>query len=274
MEKDTINILVSFDESYLRPYETMFKSLIINNPHEHFHIWVLHNKLSSQTIDELYAYTALFGNHEITFVKVEEDAFSDSPASDQYPREMYFRMLAPKLLPDEVKRVIYLDPDILVINAIREFWEMDIGDKPFAAASHTALTDMKNVANRMRLLTDSDYFNTGIILMNLDEGRKVVNSEEIYQFIENYKLPLILPDQDVYNHLFGDKTYQLNDVYYNFDPRYLTRYYLTSNGLINMDWVMQNTVIIHYCGKSKPWNKVTNNSFTTLYKHYMYNVVV
>lgn len=271
--QDTINILVSFDKNYLRPYKTLFKSLVFNNPGEKFHVRVLHNKLNQEIIEELHVYTALFGDHEISFIDVEDSFFDNSQTTKQYPKEMYFRMLAPKLLPESLERIIYLDPDILVINSIRPLWELDIEGNPFAAASHTAFTEIKNSVNRVRLKMDSDYFNTGIIVMDLVKAREVVDSDEIHEFTENYKFPLILPDQDIFNHLFGSITYQLNDAYYNFDPRYLSRYTIASNGLVTMDWVMQNTVIIHYCGKTKPWNKLRGNSFDVLYKHYMFNEV-
>ena len=39
---------------------------------------------------------------------------------------MYYRLLAPHLLPGQVDRVLYLDPDILVINPIRPLWDTDL----------------------------------------------------------------------------------------------------------------------------------------------------
>ena len=36
-----------------------------------------------------------------------------------------------------------------------------------------------------------------------------------------------------------------------------------------MDWVMQNTVFLHFCGKRKPWSRQSANRFSALYKHYM-----
>ena len=47
--------------------------------------------------------------------------------------------------------MIYLDPDILVINSPRPLWELDLKDCTFAAASHVGVTNLINEINRVRL---------------------------------------------------------------------------------------------------------------------------
>ena len=36
----------------------------------------------------------------------------------------------------------------------------------------------------------------------------------------------------------------------------------------DMDRVIKDTVIIHFCGKKKPWKKNYSGRFHALYKHY------
>lgn len=81
---------------------------------------------------------------------------------------MYYRLLAPHLLPSSLPRVLYLDPDILVINPLTPLWETELQGNLFAAASHTTVNDLVNGINRIRLKTDQDYYNTGVLLMDLD----------------------------------------------------------------------------------------------------------
>ena len=45
-------------------------------------------------------------------------------------------------------------------------------------------------------------------------------------------------------------------------------YLLRSGGICDMDWVMGNTAVLHFCGKSKPWQKGYIHRFGILYKHY------
>ena len=72
-----------------------------------------------------------------------------------YPKEMYFRLLSSKILPPDLHRIIYLDPDILVINSIVPLWELDLEGKMFAASVHEGLTDIMSSINNIRLGTST-----------------------------------------------------------------------------------------------------------------------
>lgn len=164
--------------------------------------------------------------------------------------------------------MLYLDPDILVINPLTPLWETELQGNLFAAASHTTVNDLVNGINQIRLKTDQDYYNTGVLLMDLDRGRTDIHPQEIFQHVQEHGSELLLPDQDVFNTLYGAKTLWIDDALWNYDARYYPGYLLRSNGAYHMDWVMQNTAILHFCGKRKPWKKAYAGRFATLYKHY------
>lgn len=268
MSTNAINILVSFNQGYIEPFQTMLKSLMINNPHESIHIWLLHSSISPEKLHELGDFCELQGA-SLMPVQVDPTIFENAPVSKQYPQEMYYRLLAPLLLPDSLDKVLYLDPDILVINSIRPLWEMPLEECVFAAASHIGITNIINGVNRIRLGTNHDYYNTGVLLMDLRIAREVVKAEDIFQCVADYKEELLLPDQDVFNFLYGSLTLAIDDAIWNYDARYYTSYLIRSGGDYDLDWVMKNTVILHFCGKRKPWAKSYSYRFATLYKHYM-----
>lgn len=265
---NTIHILVSFDENYIPPFKTMLTSLVLNNRNEHFNIWLLHSAVSSKSISDLDEYCSKLGCL-FNAITVENTIFKNAPISKRYPQEMYYRLLASHLLPKDINRILYLDPDILIINSILPLWNIDLKENLFAAASHSGITNFMNEVNRVRLNTKHDYFNSGVLLMDLDKGRKHIKKEDIFQCVEDHKNELFLPDQDVFNYLYGSKTLPLDDTIYNYDARYYSAYFIRSNNECNMDWLMKNTVILHFCGKSKPWRKSSYSRFSSLYKHYM-----
>ena len=82
--------------------------------------------------------------------------------------------------------------------------------------------------------------------MNLPLQRKEINEDDIFDFVEKYRNRLILPDQDVLNYLYSKNIKKLNEVKYNYDARYYRYYRLISNGKVDMDYVMRNTVILHF----------------------------
>lgn len=182
---------------------------------------------------------------------------------------MYYRLLAPHLLLPSLEKILYLDPDILVINPLRPLWETALQGKAFAAASHAGVTDIMNGINRIRLGTEHDYYNSGVMLMDLGKARQIVNPEEIFCCVREHEAELLLPDQDVFNYLYGSQTVQVDDAIWNYDARDYSGYLLVSNGAYDLDWIMQNTAILHFCGKRKPWKPSGPKRFAALYKHYM-----
>ncbi len=268
MPGDTVNILVTFDKNYIRPFQTMLKSLIVNNPREAVGVWLLHSAIPRDELQALEEYCGLL-NVPLTSLEVDREIFRCAPVSKQYPQEMYYRLLAPRLLPGTIERILYLDPDILVINPLRPLWQMDLAGRAFAAASHTRITNMMNEVNRIRLGTDHDYYNTGVMLMDLKKAREVIKPEEIFQCVSEHEAELLLPDQDVFNFLYGKQTLPLDDAIWNYDARYYSNYLIRSGGVYDLDWVMRNTAILHFCGKRKPWMQSYSHRFGALYKHYM-----
>lgn len=268
MKKEEINVLVTFDERYIGPFQTMLKSLVINNPNEKIHIWLLHSAIPQDALSQLEDYCN-FQNADFTAIQVDRSLFINAPISKQYPQEMYYRLLASQLLPESVTKVLYLDPDILIINPLRPLWETDLGDCAFAAASHSGVTDMMNDVNRLRLGTDHVYFNTGVMVMDLEKARRLVKSEDIFNCVREHGLELILPDQDVFNLLYGVNTKKVPDEIWNYDVRDYNTHLLISQGEHDMEWLLNNTAILHFCGKKKPWKTMYPKRFITLYMHYM-----
>ncbi len=267
MNSKLIHVLVSFDKNYIGPFHTMLKSLVVNNFSARFHIWLLHSAIPDDDLRMLAEYCARQGA-ELTPVQISRDLFESAPVSRQYPQEMYYRLLAPFVLPPELDRILYLDPDILIINSLCPLWETDMKGHAFAAACHNITADLVNDVNHLRLDTEHDYYNTGVMLIDLGKAREAVRPEKIFSFVREYSIRLLLPDQDVFNGLYGKYTLPIDDRVWNYDARHYHTYLLRSEGLCDMDWVMKNTAILHFCGKRKPWQKSYTSRFGVLYKHY------
>ena len=262
------SLLVTLDENYIEQMKVLMTSIYINNPGQIFNIYLIHSGISDEKLDALESNLSKF-SYKFFPIKAEEGLFSSARVTDRYPKEMYYRLLAGELLPENLDKIIYIDPDILVINSLKEIWETDVRDFLFAAASHTGKTDMANNVNKIRLGTDTDYYNSGFLLINLKRAREEIVPEEIFAYADrNYK-NLLLPDQDILNAMYGDKVLPLKDSIYNYDARNYSSYLLRSKGEEDLGWVMENTVILHFCGRDKPWKKNHRTKFTALYRHYM-----
>ena len=264
-----MNLLLTLDENYLLPCKVLLYSFFANNPTEtDVTIYLLHSTIPTEKLEELKNYCSGFGA-DLNPISVDASLFENAPTNKRYPKEMYYRLLSPLILPKELDRVLYLDPDILIINPLHSLWELNLGGKVFAAASHTGLTEIANGINQVRLDTEHEYFNSGVMLIDLNAARKLVTSKDVFDCVRKHEKELILPDQDVFNILYGKQTMPVDDVIWNYDVRNYSKYLIRSTGKNNLNWTMQNTAVLHFCGKNKPWQEDYKNPFGMLYLHYL-----
>lgn len=95
-----------------------------------------------------------------------------------------------------------------------------------------------------------------------------MNASDIFDYAREHASELILPDQDILNALYSSRILPVEDTLYNYDARQYDAYRLLSGDEKDMDWVMEHTSILHFCGRSKPWKPGARGRFVALYKHY------
>ncbi|MDF7639029.1 glycosyltransferase family 8 protein [Lactobacillus sp. ESL0791] len=268
-ENELIEILVTIDQNYIKPLEVMLYSIKLNNMYGKFRIWVIYENISSEALFRLKRFAKKL-NFQLNALAMNNDfAFPESLLNlHDYPEEMYFRLLSGNILPRFLHKVIYLDPDILVINSLLPLWQLDLQNAMFAAAAHKGLTDIVSSINNLRLGTDTSYFNSGIMVLNLDKMRQKIKVQDIVDAINENHDTLILPDQDILNYLYSKYILQIPEIKWNYDSRSYSVYLAKSSGKHNLEWVMKNTAIIHFCGKPKPWQTKSSNRFKVLYLNY------
>lgn len=264
-----IDILVSLDQNYLPQLKVLLTSIRLNNPGIICRIYLMHRSIPEAVLKDIEEKLQQV-QYELHPLSVDETLFKSAPVMKQYPQEMYYRLLAGQFLPQHLDRILYLDPDILVINSLLPLWETDLEGYCFAAAAHTGKTEFANNVNRIRLGTENDYFNSGVLLINLKECRSKIRPEEIFLFVQEHAQELLLPDQDILNALYSKQILPLDDILWNYDARNYHNYFVRSIGQADIGWVMANTAILHFCGKDKPWKPHYHRRFGLLYLHYMH----
>lgn len=264
-----MNLLFSIDDSYVSHLETVLYSIKMNTPGQKFSIYVISDhRLAGQA--QLTEFCQKLGMQFYPLV-VDADDFANAPITARYPQTIYYRLLAHRYLPKDLKRILYLDADVLCINDLSPLYQTNLNGYLYASAIHTNLTNTTEVINRIRLqnFESRGYYNSGVLLMNLQAIRQDVHANDIFDYIRDHLL--LLPDQDVLNALYGQRIKSVPDQLYNFDARKLGVYQTISFGEWNLDWVINNTVILHYCGRDKPWKvNMNHGKFTALYKHYQH----
>ena len=265
------NLLFCVNQKMLGLMSACLKSLLRSGGYGYYDVFVLHSDLEEsiqRAMERDFQERVTFH-----FLQVPEELFADFPETARYPRQIYYRLAAPLLLPRELDRILYLDVDVVAINSLRPFYEVDFESSYFVGCTHTR--EFLTKLNQARLQSDKAvaYINTGVLLMNLNVLRQVIRLEEISAYVREHEKALILPDQDILTALYGDKIKLADSLRYNLSDRVLNFY----NGSHpkekrDVNWVRRNTAIIHYCGRNKPWNEGYTGTLGVFYRELMDSV--
>ena len=251
-----MNILITINKKYIKQVNILLNSIQYSNTKENFNIYVLHRDLEESDLKIINNNLDL-KRFQIHLIKITEKEIHKFPVYEKrYPVEIYFRIFANKYLPQDLERILYLDADTIVINPLKELYETDFDNNYYIAATHVKKVLHKLNEIRLNIKEDEPYINTGVLLMNLKELRKVNIEKEVKAFIEKNEKKLLLPDQDIIVSIFGDKIKLVDSLKYNLGERTLNTYNINHpKNQIGLRWICRNTVIIHYFGRNKPWNK-------------------
>lgn len=258
------HILVTLDRNYLKVLSVMLYSFSQSDPEGVYTVYVVNNTLTEEDFASL---SALLPRTELVNVQVPEDLLQNAPVSDRYPTEMYYRLFAARYLPQQLERILYLDPDLVVLHSLRSLYQIDFDGKLFAAASHIESRTFRELnRRRLHLSEHAKYLNSGVMMMNLALLRKE-SPQTIIDYIQSHKATLLLPDQDVLNALYADRTVPLDPLVYNLGEKYLRlkNLHLPPAEKLTLDWVRSNTAIVHYYGRNKPWKEHYRGSLGIFY---------
>ena len=157
-------------------------------------------------------------------------------------------------MPDALERVLYLDVDTLVINSLTELYDADFEGNLFMACTH--MNKLLEKVNQVRLDVEKHvpYINTGVLLMNLPLMRAEVSLHQIQAYAAQKKEVLLLPDQDILTALYGNRVKLIDALKYNLSDRDIMWHNADpTKEKIDLKWVENNAVILHYYGRNKPW---------------------
>lgn len=251
-----MNILVSVNSDYLDKAQTMLYSLY-KHTNEGVDVYILNVSLSEDEISVFSEYlknTCSILVHEIIIDDKLFDSFPLGPLS----KEAYYRLIAQYHLPQELDRILWLDADIIIMKDIAEFYY-----KPFNGKKMIVCSDRCNdsdyvidVKKRLGLSKDYVYFNSGVILLNLDLLRMEKTQDELLSDCIKMVDRIQYHDQDLLNYLYSSSVEYEDWTIYNFQTL----------GTKELDkGELSKVAILHYAGREKPWEYAHINSLSKYY---------
>jgi lipopolysaccharide biosynthesis glycosyltransferase len=166
---------------------------------------VLDGGLSQASRDTLASFIERIGTRvRLEFVKADPSIFGKATLGPGQSHMAYCRILLPHLLG--VPRLIYLDCDVLVFRDLSQLFDFEFSAGKFVAAVPDSETcslahDSPGLAKAMKLPAKGAYFNSGVMLMNLDELRKQHFFQRAVEFLTAWKVDYRFHDQSAINFL-------------------------------------------------------------------------
>lgn len=262
-----INILVTLNRGYLEPLRVLLCSLCESNPDSFFRVFAAHSSLTPEDFKRLEAAVPP-DRCRIEDVYVPPDRFPGLPYSKRWPKEACYRIFAAHILPKDLDRILYLDPDIAVINRLDSLYHMDLQGKTLAACTHHFGVLQPFSRARLKMTPGSVYINSGVLVMDLARLRREQKVEQVLAYYKKNKHRIYLFDQDIINGYYSADTLAADPLLYNLDERYYKLYNMNpknKNKRIDHHWIQKNTAVIHFCSKIKPWDPRYKDEFGKLY---------
>ncbi len=267
-KKETITVVFAADNNYVPMLTTTIYSMLCNASNKYFYdIVVLEKDISASNKDEMSEFLSQFNNVSLRFAFVGDMLLEyDLQTNNEHISiETYYRFLIQKILPNQNK-ALYLDSDLIINGDISELYNTELGDNMLAAAHDIDFLGNLNMNDGWRMnyakevlqmKNPYDYFQAGVLLLNLEEMRKLYSFEEWLHFASDPKY--IYNDQDILNcHCEGRVLFLDNswNVMNNCIGRIQSVFsFAPANIYDEFMAAYANPKIIHYAGFEKPWRQ-------------------
>ena len=232
---------------------TAIKSLFFKSQLVLPDIYVFHEREDLHWMRKL---TRLARAHKqtIRFQKFGLDLIQNVETNNRYGPASYFRIHLPNLLK-KYNYILYLDSDLIATSDISSIFSYHHMGESCVAARSALKIELIYHNQRLGRPLDTQYFNSGVLLIDALRWRENKCTEAIMSILKNYPDLCIFPDQDAMNIFFQGK-FQKLPYRYNVTRRFYeeqTEFNFPGEETLIKD-AAKEPAIVHYSGSSKPWH--------------------
>lgn len=261
-----MHVACAADENYLPHCAAMLHSVLVRHSAQGVTVHFLHaSGMAAETVqplaDMVVGQGGGFHAHPIP------DAWIDGlPRLARIPPVMWYRIFLPQLLPEQ-DRVLYLDCDTLLVDDLDPLWTTLLEGYSVAAVANVLEPAMQSWPHQLGLPPEQCYFNSGVLLLNLDNMREHQLTRQLLAYGRDQRNLLRWPDQDALNAVLGGHCKWLH-------PRWNCQnslfYYPHSREVFGAEKVqaaVEKPAILHFEGYHivKPWHCLSKHPYRKRY---------
>lgn len=266
MYQDVMYVASATDDQYAPHLGVMMTSLFEHkSPQQHVTYYIIDGGISEENKAKLVRMEKVY-KCPIYFLEVNTERYQNFVVNRHISHSAYYRISIPDLLPFSINKVIYLDCDLIIKGNIYELWNTELSDFFLGAVddnNHRSRHKDLNIPSQYK------YFNSGVMVINLEKWREHHISEKVLDFISKNPDRIRFWDQDGLNAVLYGKWLGLH-------PKWnLLRDFLEVSPeqldftQEDFDQALKDPHIIHYSNHSKPWDYMDDHPMKDEYYQYL-----
>ncbi|GED22641.1 glycosyltransferase family 8 protein [Halomonas halmophila] len=265
-----MDIVLCADETYIDKAATVMASVLCHaSRSEEITFHLLGHDISTASRAKLEAwFDKLPARLRFTETQHQTTAQWQALSLGRFGPAAMLRLSMERWLPEDVKRVLYLDCDVLVLDDVARLAGIEMHGYAVAAAMN-----LQNVPQDRLGIPYTKYFNSGILLVDLDRWKSRGVMASIEQRLNSQsEATWQYPDQDALNLVFTDwlrlpLRWNMQPYTYPAVEKKATHYVEWRHELLE---AASNPAVVHFMGPIKPWNVDSRHPLTSLFRKYMY----
>lgn len=235
-------------------------SLFAHSPAGRLNVYIINTDFDRAAWGQLLKVNRKFRNNLVD-VKTSDASLDLAASSGEYAKNTYRKILIPDLIPHD--KVLYLDSDLVVTAPLDDLYAVNVDDAFLAAVANPGFSRHRELG----MDSQSNYFNAGVMVLNLKKWRENSITEKVIQFAQTHPNS-VLADQDGINAVINGRWIEL-------PPKYnLQTYYFENPGNshslpVAVREAMAAPAIIHFTGQPKPWHFMSRDRYKSIYWKYL-----
>lgn len=240
-------------DSYVDFCAITLASLCDNNPESVVVAHILTEDITPANTARLQALCERWGGtahvHDVTaLMKPWHEAYTFA----KFHISVLYRLFMAEVLPASTDRALFLDCDMIVRRSLRSFYDSPFDGNAVLASRDISMQEAKQ--GSVQHECGVDYFNTGMLLVNLTYWREHnVSAQCLALYLEKGAEHFPCPDQDLLNLLLRDKVGYVSNTYNCLVNLLRYKFYRHPNAPKPDKAVLQDPHIVHFYASRKPW---------------------
>jgi lipopolysaccharide biosynthesis glycosyltransferase len=249
-----MNIVFAADKNYAEHLAVSMCSLFVNNQSLSFDVYVVNADIDEKSWSGFEVLARRYG-HNLIDVKILDQELDGLITSHHFTKANYYRLFIPEKL--QIPKALYFDADIVI----------NVDDCYLAAVVNPGFHRHKN----LDMSSDSKYFNSGVMLINLVAWRRDNIKGRVIDFVKRKPWAIQFVDQCGLNAVVDGQWEELHPKFNLQACLFEAKMGTFSATFPNHDLIdaIQTPVVVHYSGSLKPWHFRYKHPWRKLYWKYL-----